>query len=604
MWFRLVAVVAAFSACDTDADDASGQTPLASEPIVTRLSEAERLLRASMALRGIRPSVADLQRVASDPTQLEALVDSYVQSPEFLEVIKDLHAERLLLRTDTQFQLPVMGPLESSGFSQADIYSSTTESPLRFVAEVVGTDLPYTEILTADWMVTNEVLAQMYGLPYDPAGAEWQRSQWSDGRPLAGLLSDSEMWRRHVSNGFNFHRGRANLVADAFLCEDFASRDVLVEGGVALSDPSEVSDALVDTPSCVGCHQSLDPLAAFFWGYKEQIMRNAVSSAYAADCAWNWENGEPYRGSYRPEHFCYPLKFYEATEQDGWADPEIHLRPPSYYGTPGDDTSDLGSMMAEDPRFSMCTVRNFYAYLTEVSREAVPLDLASALRDDFVASNYSAKELAKAIVLSEPFAIAKVEPPLALPATAPFALPFAPGLQVIRPEQYARTLADLTGFVWLTNPDNVGCELPTNICWENTNLANTDRFGYRAMFGGVDGLQVTAAIIGATPTKMMVMETMGSEAAGYVVAQDFAVPAASRRLLVLVEVTTVDEISVRAQLAALHLRIFGESVSPDSPEVALSWELFSATLAVGSAPESAWKVVLTAFFQDPRMLFY
>jgi hypothetical protein len=601
MWFRVVAIAAVFSGCETDDPHAVPPGTVAPTAIVTKLSDTDRLVRASMALRGIRPSVADIQQIQADPTQFEALIDGYVQSPEFLEVIKDLHAERLLLRTDTQFQLPVLGPLEASGFNQADVYSATTESPLRFVAEVVAEDLPYTEVVTADWMLTNDVLSQMYGLSYDPAGPEWQKSQWSDGRPLAGLLSDSEMWRRHVSNGFNFHRGRANLVADAFLCEDFASRDVLVEGGIQLSDPNEVSAALVATPSCVGCHQSLDPLAAFFWGYKEQIMRNAVTSAYAADCAWNWENGEPYRGSYRPEHFCYPLKFYEATEQDGWE--EYGLRPPSYYGTPGTDTTDLGDMIAEDPRFSMCTVRNFYAYLAEVARVDVPLALATTLRDDFVASNYSAKQLAKAIVMSEPFGIATVVPTPAATG-APAELPFAPGIQVIRPEQYARTISDLTGFAWLTDMDGAFCADPTNICWGDVNLANTDRYGYRAMFGGVDGLQVTAPIIGATPTKVMVMSTMGSEAAGFVVTQDFLLPATSRKLLTLVEPTTIDAPTVRAQLAALHLRILGEVAAIDGPEVDASYALFSGALAGGSSPESAWKTVIAAFFQDPRMLFY
>nr|MBA2319518.1 hypothetical protein [Deltaproteobacteria bacterium] len=529
MTFRIAAIAALFAGCnpdgsDGDATDAAGEVP------TVALSETDRLVRASMALRGIRPTVTELQIVRGDPAALEGIVDGYLESPEFLEVMKDLHAERLLLRTDTQFQLPALGPLQESGFDQADIYEATTESPLRFVAQVIGDDLPYTTVVTADWMLTNDVLAQMYGLAYDPQGEAWQESEWSDGRPLAGLLSDSEMWRRHVSNGFNFHRGRANLVADAFLCEDFASRDVLVEGGVSLSDPLAVAGELTTNPSCVGCHQSLDPLAAFFWGYKEQIMRNAVTSAYTADCAWNWNNGDPYRGSYRPEHFCYPLKFYEATEQDGWASPDIALRPPAFYGVPGEDVTDLGEMIAEDPRFSICTVRNFYAYLAEVQRTDVPLDLTTELRDAFVASNFSAKQLAKSIVLSEPFAIAgAVSTPVTATATA--STPFIPGIQVIRPEQYARTIEDLTGFTWETNPDLASCAVGTNVCWGDTNLLTTDRFGYRAMFGGVDGLQVTASIIGATPTKMMVMEILGAEAAGYVVAADFGTSAANRKLL-------------------------------------------------------------------------
>ncbi|MBA2320226.1 MAG: hypothetical protein H0V89_03635, partial [Deltaproteobacteria bacterium] len=77
-----------------------------------------------------------------------------------------------------------------------------------------------------------------------------------------------------------------------------------------------------------------------------------------------------------------------------------------------------------------------------------------------------------------------------------------------------------------------------------------------------------------------------------------------RKLLTLVEATTADEATVRAQLAAMHLRLFGEFAAADGPEVDLSWALFSSAVAGGSTPDAAWKTVLTAFFQDPRMLFY
>lgn len=562
---------------------------------VEYLSPTDHLVRVSMALRGLRPSQAEIDAVRADPAAIDGIVDAYVQSPEFGETIKDLHAELLLLRTDTQFQLPVEGPLEEMGANQADIYYSTTESPLRFVEKVVMEDMPYTTVVTADWMLSNDVLAAMYGLPYEDDGEEWQVSRWSDGRPLAGLLSDSEMWRRHVSNGYNFHRGRANVVADKFLCEDFASRDVLVEGGVALSDPFAVADAVNTQASCVGCHQAMDPLAAFFWGYKEQIMRNAVSSAYQADCSYPWGSPvDPYRGSYRPEHFCYPIKFYEATEQDGWE--EYGLPAPAFYGEPGVDAVDLGEMVAEDTRFSMCTVRNFYSYFAEIERDDLPMDLATDLRDALVASDWSAKELAKQIVLSEPFRAAR--------KTSPDAPGFVPGSLVVRPEQYARMIEDLTGFRWLTVPDSGGCAVGTNTCWGETDLMTTDRYGYRAMFGGVDGLQVTSPIHGATPTKMMVMDTFGSEAAGFVVDNDFAAAAASRRLLTLVEADVRDEAAIRAQLVPLHERILGEAVTADSPEVDETWNLFAAGLAAGDTPADAWKLVLSAMFQDPRVLFY
>ena len=253
-------------------------------------------------------------------------------------------------------------------------------------------------------------------------------------------------------------------------------------------------------------------------------------------------------------------------------------------------------MIAEDTRFSMCTVRNFYSYFAEIQRKDLPVDLATELRDELVASGWSAKELAKQIVLSEPFRAAR--------KTDPTMTDFVPGSLVVRPEQYTRMIEDLTGFRWITVPDAAGCASGSNTCWGETDLMVTDRYGYRAMFGGVDGLQVTSAIHGATPTKMMVMDTYGSEAAGFVVENDFATSAASRRLLGLVEAGDQEEAKIRAQLVPLHERILGELVTADSPEVSATWDLFAAGLAAGDTPEDAWKLVLSAMFQDPRVLFY
>jgi hypothetical protein len=582
-------------------DDDTGAAPLdTSDPPglqVAYLSPADHLTRASLVLRGIRPTVAELQQVTADPGALPALVDAWVDSAEFGLTMRDLHAELLLVRTDTQFQLPVLGPLAAAGYDQEDVYRATTESPLVFVESVVTQDLPYTTVVTADWMMTNAVLAAMYGLAFDPNGAEWQESRWSDGRPLAGLLSDSELWRRHVSNGYNFHRGRANVVADKFLCEDFASRDVRVEGGVDLADPFAVAEAVGSNPTCVGCHQALDPFAAFFWGYKEQIMRNAVSSAYASSCAYPWDNGidpDELHGSYRPEHFCYPLKFYEATQQDGWL--EYGLPAPAFYGVPASDTADLGQMISEDPRFSLCTVRNFVSYFAQVERNEVPLELATSLRDTFAASGFSAKALAKAIVLSDAFRSSH--------KTDPRETAFVPDAIVVRPEQYQRQVAALTGFTWETNADPAGCQSPNNTCWENVDLLVTDRFGYRAMFGGVDGLQVTHPIYGATPTKVLVMDVFSGEAAGFVVDADFELPAGERRLFTEVEPTTEDEAAVRGQLVALHGALLGDLVEPNGAAVDATYALFVGALALGDTPAEAWTLVVSAMLQDPRMVFY
>ena len=170
-----------------------------------------RAAKSSAAAAGV--SLAELDAVEADPGALPGLVDGWLDSDEFGSMIEDLHAELYELRADTNYQLPVMGILVDHGYNQADLHDSTVQGPVKLVREVVLEDRPYTEILTADYTVADDVIAAIYGLPYDVAGPEWQHTRWVDGRPQSGLLSDSEMWRRHVSNAANFHRGRANFVS-------------------------------------------------------------------------------------------------------------------------------------------------------------------------------------------------------------------------------------------------------------------------------------------------------------------------------------------------------------------------------------------------------
>ncbi|HHO53405.1 MAG TPA: DUF1592 domain-containing protein [Deltaproteobacteria bacterium] len=561
-------------------------------PVIEPLTPLEHLSRASLAVRGIRPSLDEIETIFVDPGALPRLVDTWLEGPEFGDTVEDLHAELFLLRADTNHQLPVKGILQERGYDQADVHFSTVEAPLRFVREVILEDRPYTEILTADYTVANEVVAAIYGLPFDPRGPEWQHTEWVDGRPQSGLLSDSEMWRRHVSNAANFHRGRANFVSQAFLCEDIGARDVFVAGGVDIADELAVAEAVSTQEGCVACHNALDPLAAFFWGYKEQLQRGAVLEAYELGCEWRWDNGPPPRGSYRVEHWCYPLKFYDVSEEGLWED--WHLRPPGYFGQPASDMRELGALIASDARFAECTVRNFAGYLTQTERSTLPREWIDPLTRRFVSTSFDARELVRDIVLSSEFSTARITGGDA----------FAPGLQTLRPEQLARTLWDLTGFRWMADQDPAGCAQGTNTCWGAVDLLGTDLYGVRSMMGGIDGYTVTHPTHTPTPTQQLALQIVAQEAAGFVVGSDLQLPREQRRLLDQIEAGEAEEGRVRLQLARLHLRILGEHVAAWGPQVDLTYGLWAGAFAHSGDPAEGWRVAIAALLQDPHMVLY
>src|SRR5687767_15955162 len=84
---------------DTDEDEIS--------PTAVYLTPVQHLTRASLALRGMRPSLEDMRAVEADKEALPAIIDRYLESPAFGETIMELHNETLLTRIEVpQFTYP------------------------------------------------------------------------------------------------------------------------------------------------------------------------------------------------------------------------------------------------------------------------------------------------------------------------------------------------------------------------------------------------------------------------------------------------------------------------------------------------------------------
>lgn len=534
------------------------------------LSPTDRLVRASMALRGIRPSIDELAAVHGDPSRLASIVDGYTDSPEFLETMRDLHAENFLTRNN-RTTFPSVQELRN--FQGVEINDSITEEPIRLIEHVIANERPYTEIVTANYTVADRVVAAVWGVPYDGNGTEWVETRWDDGRPRAGILSSPGLFVRHTTNGGNFNRGRANVISRELLCFDFAAQDVEIGTDVDLSDPRGLENAVRNDPACRSCHETLDPLAGFFFGHEDRIRMARL------------------RDAARRGDDIYPIRYYYAAREDDWRD--ATGRPPAYFGIRGDRLDDLGAMIAEDPRFAWCTARRFYSWFSHVQRDEVPEDLNEWLQARFVASGYDAKALARDIVLADAFQVSHAGDPAAAEEVN--------GFKRARPEQLRRMFDDLTGYVWRTDASfNMRGE-PFGL----VDVALNDELGMRTLAGGIDSYFVNAPSRSWNVTTSLFLRGYAANAAAHVVDADFALAnPAQRRLLDMVAPGETGEAAVRLQLARLHVRLFGEFTDATGPEIDESWALFQAALAASGDPAQAWKATLTAMFQDLRIAYY
>ena len=529
---------------------------------VEYLSPTDHLIRASMALRGVRPGAADLAAVRDDPDAIEAIVDRYVESPAFGATMRDLHGEALLTRFSN---LPLPATDDLADAETGPMQASLGDEPLRLIERVIMEDRPYTEIVTADYTMANRTVATAYGLAFDDAGPAWQETRYTDGRPAAGVLATTAFMVRHRSAGDNFNRGRANALSRALLCYDFLSRDVEIDGSIDLSDPDVVANAVVENEACASCHQTLDPLASFLWGFNV-----------------NLNQGEIERGG-------YPLQaFFRPDQVDRWK--RTSRRPPGYFGVDAAGLDGLGRAIAADPRFSSCAARRFYSFMTQEPLEEVPLELVASLQATFIESGYSAKALARAVVLSRPFRVSH--------ATGESSGDDVVGMKKARPEQLGRMFRELTGFTWETYATTRLRGGPVG----RVDLMQDDTVGWKVLAGGIDSFYVVSPSHSFNATYSLVLRALAAAAAGFVVESDFdqADPAA-RKLFTRIELATTDEASVRAQLADLYVRLYGDFSPPGSEAIGEAHALYRSTLERTGEPAHAWKTTLTALFQDLRI---
>jgi hypothetical protein len=527
----------------------------------TYLTPTEHLARASLALRGVRPSLAELRAVAAEPDRVAALVDRYLESPEFGATIRDLHNELLVLHLEltTNFTPPPSPPLNTISF--IDMNHSIYDEPLRLIEDIVMTDQPYTRIVTADYTMANRTVATVWGLDHGD-GDGWERTRWTDDRGAAGILASPALSMRYRSVAFNYNRARANAISRSLLCHDFSESDIRIDTRVNLSDPAVVADAVVHNASCAGCHQAMDPLASYFFPFLPGSM--------------NFPS--------------YPVNFYQPDAASTWM--TTTGRPPGYFGTQPEGLAGLGKAIAADPRFARCAAVNFASYLTEQpARDLSPAWIAR-LQDGFVHSSYSAKRLARAIVLSDEFRTASSADPVAAEGVI--------GYQKVRPAQLSRMLADLTGFTWQADTT------ATINGWTfgRVDYLGDDYLGYRVLAGGIDSWFVTAPTHTMNATASLVTRAAARRAAAFVVDHDAAAIPAQRSLFTRAAVDDVDPAHVRAELAELHARIYSELVDPDDPVLDDTEALFDDALAASGDVRRAWTVTLTGMLSDLRAIYY
>jgi hypothetical protein len=543
-----------------------GDVPMVPTP------SAELLVRASMDLRGIRPSLAQLDAVEADPSKYATFVDQYLHGPQFLDRVRDVFDDALLVRRE-DFS-------DESRTETSAIYGEA----LELIAYIVANDRPFTEIGTADYTVANTLFqrdVQRMPYPMEPvASAAWQPSHYTDGRPHAGVLSTSAFYEVWDTNNTNINRRRANRWSILFHCYNFLDTPVDVTRDVDNNDDDAVLNAVTTRTDCKACHDRLDPMASFL---------------FPMDDAFGIEDGDAdafFRGD--PERWRY-----------------ANRRPPAVYGKPGITLADMGRLMTENPKFAECqTKRAFQLLFLRAPKTNLELATANDIASKWVSEDaHNFRALVKRWMLSEAYT---KRPQDHRPEW----------VRRSSPERLEALITDLTGFTWSREPDDDQDDAnpesdPPRL--EPVPLLTNEEDGFKIILGGINGTSVTGRSSSLNASVVTVHRKVASLAAAFVVASDLALPDAQRKLLTGVTGTedpNADEAALRDLIVHLTRRLYGVRHATDAPEVE-NWLRLYRNLyqdrtqggdgedqVPGTQGERAWRGLLTAMLRSPRILIY
>lgn len=522
----------------------SPSTPSEQTVQVPQMSAAELLTRTSLDLRGRRPSAAELDAVRADPAALDGLIDGYLADPAFGDRMADLWSEVYLTRTESFYiSAADYGMEDDAGFRAA-----VGDEPLRILARVADQDLPWTELVTGDWTMADELLAAAWPLERE-GGEGWQVARYTDGRPAAGVLATNGLWWRYTSTDSNANRGRANQVSRILLCNDYLVRPIDFERNVDLLDEEAVLDAITNNEGCIACHTSLDPLASYLFGFWTYVPDSVVdASRYHPEREQLWQ------------------------QYTGVA--------PGYYGAPGSSLSDLGGQIAADPRFPECAVQQAFELLLRRDATVADMDRLAGHRAAFLDGDLTLRSLVRS-VLSDPWYRAGATD-----------LEGAVPRKLMTPDLLADQVAALTGFRWE---------------YAGIDMMSTDSVGLRTLAGGADGASVAATATAANATLVLVQERLSEAAAVHAVVTEAALPLDQRTLFSQVDLEQDPSLApgaTAAQIQRLHLLVLGDEVAQDGEEVQAAQALLAELISIEGDVALAWAGLLSALMRDPDFVLY
>ena len=278
------------------------------------------LRRAALIFAGRIPTDEEYASIYTGPMALRTTIRNLMTGPEFHEFLIRGANDRLLTNRMGIVIDPNLGFLvdlvndhharRTTAYRTNDYeplwrwYDKTQHgfrrAPVELIAHVVENDRPYTEILTADYVMANPFAARAYGAttrfndPEDPhefkpsritkyyrQGEGYEREYdavvqaerilnpgpLSTVYPHTGVLNTTSFLFRYPTTATNRNRARARWTYYHFLGVDIENSASRTMDPVALAD---TNNPTMHNPACTVCYIGMDPVAGAFQDYGDE----------------------------------------------------------------------------------------------------------------------------------------------------------------------------------------------------------------------------------------------------------------------------------------------------------------------------------------------
>lgn len=560
---------------------------------VVMLDDRRLLRRVTLSLAGRLPTDAELAAMSKDGAKaLPAILDALMTEDAFYARLRegfndifltqgvDGNPDQTVLSYDhfpnrhwyQKFDLSHIkdeNARRQAGYKLANDYrKALLDEPMRLVEHVVRHDKPFTEIVTADYIMVSPYTARGYGIYDDvkpkfkdaedftefvpvrlPALKGRNKDQNQDAAtgfyPHAGLLSTFQYLTRYPTTETNRNRLRARMYYQHFLGVDVLELAARVSDAAAAQAKYKVPT--MEASECVVCHRTLDPVAGLYQDY----WRFADLGVYGKR-----------KGGWFTDMFGPGFEGEDLPPSERWRAMQW-----------------LGERTAKDPRFAVAMVEHVWFILTGRKALLPPKDLddplyparlrayreqrreVEAIAARFAKNGFNLKGVFKDWVASSFYR--------------------ADGLSTAATDPKRRAELDDVGLVRMLSPEQLERKI-TAVFGERWGRLTEQT---AMLYGGIDSKEVTERATDPSGAMGAIQRIMSNDVACRHVARDFGKPASERRLFPGIEPSVMPGASpegdakIRQAIAFLHERVLGRYDAPDSAEVTRTFKLFAAIIS-------------------------